>query len=171
MTFMVIGLGIFGTAIPVKHDVLRVNAQQEEMTEPAVRGRNLTLFGMIGLSRGQTARLNVVNLRSTPVVEPSANEVVSLVPCTVRLRFIDQRGNTITRSVEHILPGNGAFLDLPFHEAVPRGFEGKRTQIRAVARTLGAPEDERRNCTTLTTLEVFDNETGRTNVIYAESPR
>jgi hypothetical protein len=166
-----LGLAIVATANPVKHESIRANAQQEEPVGAPVRGRNLTLFGLIGLSRGQTARLNVVNLRIAPVVEPVADQLINLVPCTVRFRFLDQRGNTITRSIENILPGNGAFLDLAFHEAVPRGFDGKRVQIRAIVRTLNAPDDERRGCTTLATLEIFDNETGRTSVIYPEISR
>jgi hypothetical protein len=168
---MLIAMAIVATATPVRRESIRANAQQEESLNAAARGRNLTLFGMIGLGRGQTARLNVVNLRSVPALEPATDQVITLVPCTVRLRFLDQRGNTIARSVEHILPGNGAFLDLPFHEAIPRGFEGKRIEIRAIVRALSPPEDERRSCATLSTLEIFDSETGRTSTIYPESPR
>ena len=60
--------------------------------------------------------------------------------------------------------------DLPFHEAIPRGFEGKRFEIRAIVQVLRRPEDTRR-CATISTLEIFDSETGRTNVIYPEPPR
>lgn len=168
---MLIGLAIAATAMPVRRESISANAQQEESVYAATRGRNLTLFGMIGLGRGQTARLNVVNLRTVPAIEPVSDQVVTLIPCSVRLRFLDQRGNTIARSVENIMPGNGAFLDLPFHEAIPRGFEGKRIEIRAIVRPLSPPEDERRGCATLSTVEIFDNETGRTSVVYPESPR
>jgi hypothetical protein len=168
---MLIAMALVATAVPVSRETLRASAQQEESAEVAASGRNLTLFGMIGLARGQTARLNVVNLRSTPTVELTPDQVVTLVPCSIRLRFVDQRGNTIARSVENIVPGTGAFLDLPFAEATPRGFEGKRIEIRAIVRALGRPEDERRRCATLATLEIFDSETGRTSVIYPESPR
>lgn len=168
---MLIAMALIATAIPVSRETIRANAQQEESAEVATRGRDLTFFGMIGLARGQTARLTVFNLRSVPTLEPTPDQVVTLIPCSIRLRFVDQRGNTIVRSVESILPGTGAFLDLPFHEAIPRGFEGKRIEIRAIVRALSRPEDERRRCATISTLEIFDSETGRTSVIYPESPR
>lgn len=168
-------------AAPAGWQTTRANAQQEESISAAPRDRAVTLFGMIGLARGQTARLNVVNLRSVraaeptadqavPTSEPTAHQLVTPVPCSVRLRFLDQRGNTIARSVESIMPGDGAFLDLPFHDAIPRGFEGNRFEIRAIVQVLRRPEDTRR-CATISTLEIFDSETGRTNVIYPEPPR
>jgi hypothetical protein len=169
---MLVTFGIAATAIPVRHDSVRANAQQEASVElVARRSRNLTLFGMVGLGRGQTARLNVVNLRRTPTLELASDQVITHIPCSVRLRFLDQRGNTIARAVENVIPGTGAFVDLAFHEAIPRGFDGKRIEIRADVRVLSSPEDERRSCSTLSTLEIFDNETGRTSVIYPESPR
>jgi hypothetical protein len=171
ITAMLVAIALIATAISVSRETIHANAQQEESAEVAARSRDLTLFGMIGLARGQTARLNVVNLRSVPALEPTPDQVVTLVPCTIRLRFVDQRGNTIVRSVENILPGAGAFLDLPFHEAIPRGFEGKRIEIRASVRALSRPDDERRRCATISTLEIFDSETGHTSVIYPESPR
>ena len=158
----------------------QANAQEEESLSVARRDRAFTLFGLIGLARGQTARLTVVNLRRraaaeptaealAPTSEPTAAQLVT-VPCSVRLRFLDQRGNTIARSIETIMPGDGAFLDLPFHEAIPPGFDGKRFEIRAVVHVLRRP-DETRRCATISTVEIFDNENGRTNVIYPEPPR
>ena len=158
---------------------ISANAQEQEPVAAATaRGRAVTLFGLIGVARGQTARLNVVNLRhrSAPAVEPTDDqsvtpvEVAAPVPCSVRLRFLDQRGNTIARSVESIMPGDGAFLDLPFHEAVPRGFNGNRVEIRAIVQVLRRPE-ETRPCATISTVEIFNSETGRTDAIYPESPR
>ena len=168
---IVIGFAIAATAIPVRRESIRAYAQQEESESTPLRGRNLTLFGMIGIGRGQTARLNVINLRKVPAVELASDQVITFIPCSVRLRFLDQRGNTLVRSVEHILPAHGAFLDLPFQDAIPRGFEGKRIEIRAMVRAVTPQEDERRGCATLSTVEIFDGETGRTIAIYPESPR
>ena len=179
---MVLMIASVAIAAPAGWLMTGANAQQEESISAAARGRAVTLFGMIGLARGQTARLNVVNLRSrsVPAAEPTADNVdpasepnaqlVTPVPCSVRLRFLDQRGNTIARSVESIMPGDAAFLDLPFHEAIPRGFDGRRLEIRAIVRVLRRPEDTR-PCATISTLEIFDSESGRTNVIYPEPPR
>ena len=162
---------------------IRANAQEQESATAAGRGRAVTLFGMIGLARGQTARLNVVNLRNRNVLaaEPTTHEVVPAseltahqlatpVPCSVRLRFLDQRGNTIARSVESIMPGDGAFLNMTFQEAIPRGFEGKRFEIRAIVQVLKRPA-ETRPCATISTVEIFDNDNGRTSVIYPEPRR
>jgi hypothetical protein len=168
-------------AAPNGWQMTKANAQQEESISVA-RRRAVTLFGLLGLARGQTARLNVVNLRSrsVPAAESTADQVVPAseptehtvapVPCNVRLRFLDQRGNTIARSVESIMPGDGAFLDMPFHEAIPPGFQGRRFEIRAIVQVLRRPEETRR-CATISTLEIFDGETGRTDVIYPEPPR
>lgn len=163
---------------PAGPQMPQANAQQEESA--GARNRAFTLFGLIGLARGQTARLNVVNLRRVAAAAPTADQTVPAseptthpvpaVPCNVRLRFVDQRGNTIARSVESIMPGDGAFLDLPFHEAIPPGFDGKRFEIRAIVHVLRRP-DETRRCATISTLEIFDNENGRTEVIYPEPPR
>jgi hypothetical protein len=149
---------------------------QEEIASRLVRGRAVTIFGLVGLARGQTARLNVVNLRGrnllpaeSPTEVPTEPEVVP-IPCRYSLRFINQRGQTIARSIESILSGDGAFLDLAFRNAVPVNFDGRRVQIRAIVRTLLTPEDTGR-CASISTLEVFDQETGRTAVIYPEPPR
>jgi len=157
-------------AVFIGRQAIDVMAQDEEAVAAVAPARDVTLFGMVGLARGQIARLNVVNLRSVPAAEPTAYHVPAPVPCTVRLRFLDQRGNTIARSLESILPGDGAFLDLPFHEAIPPGFQGRRLQIRAIVQVVPRPEDARR-CATISTVEIFDNETGRTSVLYPEEPR
>ena len=179
---MFLTMALIVVAASAEWAAISANAQEQEAIAAAGRGRAVTLFGMIGLARGQTARLNVVNLRgrNLPAAEPTAHEVdpiseaaaqlASPVPCGVRLRFLDQRGNTIARSVESIMPGDGAFLDMTFQEAIPRGFEGKRFAIRAIVQVLRRPE-ETRPCATISTLEIFDSETGRSDVIYPEPPR
>jgi hypothetical protein len=156
-------------AVFIGRQAIDVKAQDDEALAVVAPARDVTLFGMIGLARGQVARLNVVNLRSVPAAEPTPYQVPGPVPCTVRLRFLDQRGNPVARSLESILPGDGAFLDLPFHEAVPPGFQGRRFQIRAIVQVVRQPEDAR--CATISTVEIFDNETGRTSVLYPEEPR
>jgi hypothetical protein len=169
---MLLIMTLSAAALLVGRQAIDVNAQDEEALAAvaSVPARDATLFGMIGLARGQTARLNVVNLRSIPAADATAYPVPLPVPCAVRLRFLDQRGNTIARALESILPGDGAFLDLPFHEAIPQGFQGRRFQIRAIVQVVRQPEDARR-CATISTMEIFDNETGRTSVLYPEEPR
>lgn len=115
-------------------------------------------FGMFGITQGQTARLNVVNL-----------ETGEFVPCIrVELSFIDGDGNTLLQKVYDVDRGKSAFLDLNGNQFVGRG---GRTQIRAQVRFVGTPDTRDdpffRNC--LPTLEVIDNVTGRTNFIVPDS--
>ncbi|MEP7338230.1 MAG: hypothetical protein ABI977_10840 [Acidobacteriota bacterium] len=111
-------------------------------------------FGMVGITQGQTARLNLVNL------EPG-----EFVPCVkVELSFIDGAGNTLMQKVYDIDRGKSAFLDLNGNQFVARG---GRTQIRAQVRFVGTPDTvdnpDLRNCPP--TLEMIDNATGRTSFI------
>jgi len=117
-------------------------------------------FGMFGITQGQTARLNLVNL-----------ETGEFVPCIrVELSFVDSDGNTLLQKVYDVDRGKSAFLDLNGNQFVGRS---GRAQIRALARFVGAPDTRDdpffRNC--LPTLEVIDNVTGRTNFIVSESVR
>lgn len=117
-------------------------------------------FGMFGITQGETARLNVVNL-----------ETGEFVPCIrVELSFVDDDGATLLQKVHDVDRGKSAFLDLNGDQFVGRG---GRTQIRALVRFVGTPDTRDdpffRNC--LPTLEVIDNVTGRTNVIVPESVR
>ena len=111
-------------------------------------------FGMFGLTPGQTARLNLVNLDSG-----------EFVPCVrVELSFIDAVGNTLLQKVYDIDRGKSAYLDLDGNQLVSRS---GRSQLRAQVRFIGTPDtlDDPffRHC--LPTLEVVDNTTGRTSFI------
>ena len=131
-------------------------------------------IGMVGITRGQTARLNVHGDKSTvdnPVDISTLDNVtdVSPGPCReVELMFFDSQGNIRQRSVQCIMPGQAAFLDLngSFLE-VP----GQRAEIRASARLISPlPNGDRNRINLISTLEVFDNETGRTSVVLAPPP-
>lgn len=73
-------------------------------------------FGMVGITRGQTMRLNVVNLSPPP--EPDRNGAPP-DPCRVLLTFRDANGRPFTNSdgqpirrVVELQSGQSAFLDL-----------------------------------------------------------
>jgi hypothetical protein len=120
-------------------------------------------FGMVGLTRGQTARLNVANLQPP---DP-------LHDCRVMLGFVDSMGQTFFDRAgaeivsEVSLPrGHAAFLDLRSGEAF-RDERTRRVQFRAGLEGVPPPDNTPDPCANLVaTLEIFDNETGRTLVLY-----
>jgi hypothetical protein len=118
-------------------------------------------FGMVGLTRGQTARLNVVNVGNPDTL-----------PCEVQLMFLDNLGRTLAGPEPHLVPpGQAVFLDLNADALGGPDIFG-RFQIRAQV-TLGGPDTklrEVRACSNnlrnlRSTLEVFDNDTGKSTVI------
>ena len=107
-------------------------------------------FGMFGLTAGQTARLNLVNL-----------EIGEFVPCVrVELSFIDANGNTLMQKVYDIDRGKSAYLDLSGNQFATRGRAQFRAQVRFVDNPDIRDDPFFRNC--LPTLELVDNATGRT---------
>jgi hypothetical protein len=106
---------------------------------------------MVGLARGQTARLNVVNIG-----DPNSS------PCDVGLTFFDSRGAVLARDAQTLRPGAAGFLDLN-REAV--GDPNQRVQIRAVVQFSST------DCLAQvrTSLEVYDNDTGKTTLIVAHA--
>jgi hypothetical protein len=106
--------------------------------------------GMVGLVRGQTARLNTVNLGG-----PDTR------PCEVELMFFDDQGNPLAARGIIIIGGKSDFLDLNADAlGGPDTRPGDRFQIRA---QVVIPPGPCRG-TTIPTLEIFDNDTGKTTV-------
>src|SRR6266545_2362933 len=116
-------------------------------TEPAqaYEDPNEKPLPMVGLAKGQTARLNMVNI-GDPNVEP----------CEVQMVFYDSQGKALARDVQKLDPGVATFLDLGYSDV---GDPTIRVQIRAwVKVVVGDPN------ICLSSLEIFDDETGKTTV-------
>src|SRR5215211_6115213 len=77
---------------------------------------------LVGLARGQTARLNVVNYEGPDVA-----------PVRVELAFFDDQGTPLARLEETLAPGRAAALELPY-ERLGRG--ELRVEVRAVVRAI-----------------------------------
>lgn len=126
-------------------------------------------FGMVGITRGQTARLNVVNVGDVPQGLCRSSDDVPPGPCRtqVDLVFFDNAGRQLSRTTETLAPGHSAFLDLN-GDTLER--QGNRAEIRAAV--LVPPPDPDRNsrAVLVATLEVFNNETGRTLFIVPATP-
>ena len=128
-------------------DRTRVSAFNPQPDPPA--------FGMLAVTHGQTARLNVVDTMDVP---PG--------PCReVELMFLDSEGNIRQRSVQCLMSGHAAFLDLNgnFLEQTDN-----RAEIRGKVHLINPPERTMTNL--VATIEVFDNETGRTSFVLTPSP-
>ena len=110
-----------------------------------VGGNDCAHLGMIGITRSQTARLNAVNFGSNTHV-------------SVDLMFLDTQGNVLLRSTQMLMPGHSAFLDL---NGISTDFPGLRAEIRGLARF----QLDGNTTNVGATLEVFDNETGRTSFV------
>jgi len=138
--------------------VLAFAAAAESTPEPHLRS-----FGPFGVAHGQVARLNVANATiGNPDVRPT---------CEVDLAFLDSRGRTLTRVRKTVAAGASAFLDLDFSpppepdaEAVGIRITSRQT-LRALVLVQPPPEPEAPVATCVTTLEVFDAATGRTQVM------
>jgi hypothetical protein len=143
-------------------EVRRVRAA----TDINVRG----FFGMVGITRGQTLRLNVVNLVTVPVGQAPPD------PCRVVLSFRNAQGQPFTnsdgqpirRTVE-LQEGESAFLDLNGDQVAGIGTNGPgRVQLRPFIRVLqspGDPDSQLPPGPCFPTAEVFDNTTLRTSFV------
>lgn len=151
---------------------------RSQVASPTV---SLPRFGMIGIARGQVARLNAVMQDppdpSTDPPDPSTpNGIaplgVSPTPFRVRLGFVgadgiplrDRAGNVISMEVL-LLPGQGVWLDLDAGDVL--GLFESRKQIRPVVSHIrGATEPPDPSIPVVVTLEIFNRLTGRTESLY-----
>ena len=132
-------------------------------------------FGMVGITHGQTMRLNIVNLTSPP--DPERQHPPD--PCRVVLGFRNAQGQPIRNSDGQVIrgevslqPGESAFLDLNgdmFGGPSTNADASMRTQLRPFVRVLQAPPEPDRGgappdpC--FSSAEVFDNTTLRTSFV------
>jgi|SRR5215831_10929271 len=134
--------------------------------------------GMVGITQGQTMRLNVVNLNPPP--DPDAPPG----PCRMLLSFRDANGQPFSDSngqvigqVVELQGGQSAFLDLNgdiFAGGISTNGGPARLQLRPVVRVLVSPPDPEAGnvppgpC--FPTMEVFDNTSGRTSIFANFQP-
>jgi len=127
---------------------------------------------MVGITAGQTARLNVVNALPQP-----PPQLPTPPPQIVTLMFVDANGNPINiggaplQATVTLSPGQSTFLDLngdaypsppPIYPTPPPS----RVQIRAlVSDCVGCSSG-----LVVPTLEVFDNATGKTTLVMPDTP-
>lgn len=123
-------------------------------------------YGMIGLTAGETLRINVANpeLQLTPGGVPPG-------PCRVQLSFLDGSGNVLLPAVQFTLqPGQSTHYDLNGDKLIPPGTVPvqSRAEVRPVVlvlpnpRTIGIAVLPPGPC--VSSIEIFDNATSKTLV-------
>jgi len=126
-------------------------------------------FGTIGVASGQTIRLNAAN--------PGAQEP-GLAACKVRLQLVDDTGQLLKEmAIENLAAGRAASLDLARPAAAPGIATPQRIQMRGVVRNsipagplpLGPEIPVRLGCTVIPTVEIFDNDTGKTTIVLSSA--
>ncbi len=129
---------------------------------------------MVGLTRGQTLRVNVVNLGNPP--EPDSQFPPD--PCRAVLSFRNAQGQPfrngdgqIIRRTVDLQPGESAFLDLNGDQLGGIGTTGPgRVELRPFVRVLTDPPEPDRQTPPdpcFATGEIFDNATLRTSFVLA----
>jgi hypothetical protein len=157
-----VAMATAGVALRVR---AQVDAAPTEVRRPA-------LFGILGITRTQTARISVANISSAgdPFYPPD--------PCRVVMYFVDAGGDMLRnndgqpiRREVMLEAGHAAFLQIDGSEFVAR--DEVRVNFRPVVRVFQQPPDPDRTfppdpC--VPTLEVIENGTGRTSLTFGGYP-
>ena len=122
-------------------------------------------FAIVGVATGQSARVNALNLGSMSSTADSS--------CSVTLQFLDTQGQQLKQSVVTLGSGKGASLDLSRDQAPG---DDARVQIRVVllfgysgGAAPGPDVLQQFDCNIVPSLEVYDNNTGRTSFILTDA--
>ena len=156
-TLLVVSLFML-VGVSSMHKAERASAQITPESLPCPTCR----FGMVGITRGQTIRLNVVNSADVPPGPcRTIGDDVPPGPCRQRvdLLFLDSMGRTLAHSTETLTAGRAAFLDFD-GGMVER--QGNRFEIRPLVLTPPPDPDRGLRSFVIASAEVFNNETGKT---------
>jgi hypothetical protein len=112
-----------------------------------------TTLGSLGIVAGQTVRVSAFR-------EPYEDLEVTL--CNVDLSFFDISGKRQATVTENLDPGKGASLDLPWADITPPP-TSDRAEVNAVVDVTSDSKDGKPECKIATSVEVFDQASGRTS--------
>jgi hypothetical protein len=115
------------------------------------------IFGMVGITPYETARLNVVVL---------ADGGAPATGCRIAFGYLNDDGAIIRQDLKTILPGHGASFDLPGVE-LPPGPIKIRTGIRPLVEIAPA-QPAADACHMAATFELYDNATGRASIVATQ---
>lgn len=140
------GLSILLVAVLIT--VMTVGLTSRATALPPLTGDNRIDFGMVGISWGQTARLNTLNIGDTE--------------CTVDLVFLDQNSQVLATFTVTVAPNKAAFNSINRDKIV--GYPGRRVQIRAL---MLRNENQTTSCKLVPSLEIFNNVDGKTTLFFS----
>jgi hypothetical protein len=116
--------------------------------------------GAVGITTGQTAKWNVVY--------PPSQTSGSAPACSATLSFADEHGAVLRTESISIKPGESRSLELKDSD-IPS--TGNRVVVHALAvapvTASGDQPSQSSTCALASTLEIFDNATGKTSVLAA----
>ena len=150
----------------------RAEAQTDE-TPPPVHDR--ISFGMVGITRGQTIRLSVVNAIPYDSAFPPGPTRVALTFLNGDGQLFRNRDGSPVRRVASLEHGQSTFLDLDAGDLQwPPG--PTRLQLRAVVNVIPPPQPDSNEVPPpvgdriMPSVEVFNNATGRTDFVMSKEP-
>ena len=112
--------------------------------------------GLVGITRGQGARLNVIN--TSDIYRPAG---VPPDPCRVTLSFYTSEGMLLARVEKNLAPGQAASLELNANEFFSN--QGARQQVHAVVTVTPGPGGI--TPCVMPTLEGFNLADGKTSFL------
>jgi hypothetical protein len=110
-------------------------------------------LGSVGMVQGQTLRVNISN-----VGNPNLRDALA---CVATVEFFDQEGNVLAQTRLRLIPGEGQSTDLVGDDNLI-GNPNIRLQVRAVV------EVDTKDCPAVASMELFDTETGKTEVFIGD---
>ena len=144
-----------------------------QSTSPPAWYAQVQTFGMVGLTEGQTARLNLLN---PGVPSPAATGAI----CSAQVSFLNDQGTVVKMSTVSVIPGKSVSFDLD--RDTDLAVSDRRVEIRATIRIpaltpVASPPQpvppqplppQPAICTLVPSLEVFNNDTGKTRVVLTD---
>lgn len=107
------------------------------------------IFGMIGITPGETMQLNIVNVQVNGI--PPG-------PCRVTLRFLSSEGRTLKQQIVTVKPTQAASLTLT-------GAEAGGAFRNEVHPALLLTSTETPGCSAIGSVEVFNTSSGETSLL------
>jgi hypothetical protein len=148
------------------------SVQAQDQLPPPVGDR--ISFGMVGITAGQTMRVNVSNIiAASDSGFPPGPTRVAFIVVNSRGQALRNRSGVVIRKTVELERGDSTFLDIDFGEIPPP--IGDRLQLRAVITVVppGSPDSNQIPLVgdrIVSTVEVINNANGRTQFAISALP-